>query len=237
MTEDGAATRGIVGTTPATTRDATVSTAASAGAAGARESAGALVRRFGTAIRRVHESCGQVIVTLEPEHARAVLEWLFTDEGQQYDYLADLTCVEYRDPERPLEVVYQLRSMGRAADLRLKIPLDPEGALEVRTVTDLWGGADWLEREAWDMFGVRFRGHPDLRRILMWQTYDEGHPLRKSFPLRGHRSRSEQTRAALDANPEAHYSLEELSIAEAFRELPEEMRRRLAAGAVEEAES
>lgn len=224
MTEGGAATRGIVGPLTAVTRDATAATGVAVGSSGARETVAALRRARPEAIRRAHESCGQVILTVEPDAAREVLEWLFGDEEQQYDYLADLTCVEYRDPEPPLEVVYQLRSMGRGADLRLKIPLDPDGPLEVRTVTDLWIGADWLEREAWDMFGVRFRGHPDLRRILMWETYDEGHPLRKSFPLRGHRSRAEQTRRALDANPEAHYSLEELSIAEAYRELPDDVR-------------
>jgi NADH-quinone oxidoreductase subunit C len=235
VTQGGAATRGLVGSTEAVTRDSTTATATAGGSSGGRESAVALAHRFGPAIRRVHESCGQVIVVVESARAHEVLGWLFHDPDHQFDYLADLTCVEYRDPERPLEVVYQLRSMGRAADLRLKILLDPEGPLEVRTVTDLWIGADWLEREAWDMFGVRFRGHPDLRRILMWESYDEGHPLRKSFPLRGHRSRSEQTRQALDANPEAHYSMEELSIAEAYRELPQEMRRRLAPAADDEA--
>ncbi len=101
---------------------------------------------------------------------------------------------------------------------------------EVPSAVGLWKGADWLEREVYDMFGVTFAGHPDLRRILMWETYSEGHPLRKSFPLRGHFSRSEQTRQALGANPEAHYSMEELSLAEAFQELPADMRERLARG-------
>jgi NADH-quinone oxidoreductase subunit C len=144
--------------------------------------------------------------------------------------LTDVTAVEYRDPERPLEVVYQLRSLGRKADLRVKVALDKRMPLEVRSVYDLWRGADWLEREVFDMFGVTFTGHPDLRRILMWETYAEGYPLRKDFPLRGHFSRAEQTRQALAANPEAHYSLEELSLAEAYGELPQDMQERLARG-------
>jgi NADH-quinone oxidoreductase subunit C len=141
-----------------------------------------------------------------------------------------VTAVDYRDLERPLEVVYQLRSLGRKEDLRVKVALDKRQPLEVRSVYDLWRGADWLEREVYDMFGVTFTGHPDLRRILMWETYIEGHPLRKDFPLRGHFSRAEQTRQALAANPEAHYSLEELSIADAYGELPKDVQERLARG-------
>ena len=75
----------------------------------------------------------------------------------------------------------------------------------------VYKGADWLERECYDMFGIGFAGHSDLRRILMWEQYKEGFPLRKDFPLRGRFSRSEQLRQALDANPEAKYSMEELS--------------------------
>jgi NADH-quinone oxidoreductase subunit C len=185
---------------------------------------------FGDAIERDTVSCGDTIVYVARDRSHDVLAWLKDQPGQQFDYLTDVTAVDYRDPERLLEVVYQLRSLGRRADLRVKVALDKRGPLEVRSVWDLWHGADWLEREVYDMFGVVFVGHPDLRRILMWETYAEGYPLRKDFPLRGHFSRAEQTRQALAANPEAHYSMEELTIAEAFDELPADMRERLARG-------
>jgi NADH-quinone oxidoreductase subunit C len=190
----------------------------------------ALRARFGSAFRRHLVSCGDSIVYVAREQAHEILAWLKDDPGQQFNYLTDVTAVEYRDQERPLEVVYQLRSLNRKADLRLKVELEKSGPLEVDSVWDLWKGADWLEREVFDMFGIRFKGHPDLRRILMWETYHEGYPLRKDFPLRGHFSRAEQTRQALAANPEAHYSLEELSIAESFNELPADMRERLRKG-------
>lgn len=185
---------------------------------------------FGTAVERHLVSSGQTIVYVSRDRSHDVLTWLRDTSGQEFNYLTDLTAVDYRDPERPLEVVYQLRSLGRKADLRVKVALDKRMSLEVRSVYDLWRGADWLEREVFDMFGVTFTGHPDLRRILMWETYAEGYPLRKDFPLRGHFSRAEQTRQALAANPEAHYSLEELSLAEAYGELPQDMQERLARG-------
>jgi NADH-quinone oxidoreductase subunit C len=195
----------------------------------AAASVAAVRARFPSGVLRSAVVNGQTVVHVAPEAAHEILAFLHQPAAQDFDYLTDLTCVEYRDPERQLEVVYQLRSLTRRVDLRVKIGLDPDGPLEVRTVTDLWMGAEWLEREAWDMFGVVFAGHGDLRRILMWETYAEGHPLRKSFPLRGHWSRAEQTRQALNANPEAHYSMEELSITEAYRELPKDMQDRLAA--------
>jgi NADH-quinone oxidoreductase subunit C len=185
---------------------------------------------FGLAIERHFVSSDQTVVFVSRGRSHDVLAWLKQSPGQEFDYLTDITAVDYRDPERPLEVVYQLRSLGRKADLRIKVALDKRQPLEVQSVCDLWRGANWLEREVYDMFGVTFLGHPDLRRILMWETYAEGYPLRKDFPLRGHFSRAEQTRQALAANPEAHYSLEELSIADAYGELPKDMQERLAKG-------
>jgi NADH-quinone oxidoreductase subunit C len=193
-------------------------------------SVGALRARFGAAIVRQEVSCGDTIVYVAGDRVHEILGWLRDDPEQRFDYLTDITAVEYRDRERPLEVVWQLWSLERKAALRVKVELDQRLALEVDSTVDLWKGAEWLEREVYDMFGVGFRGHPDLRRILMWETYAEGYPLRKDFPLRGHFSRAEQTRQALAANPEAHYSLEELSIAAAYDELPPEVKARLAHG-------
>ena len=190
----------------------------------------ALRSEFGPSVERHLVSSGQTVVYVSRDRSHDVLAWLKDTPGQEFNYLTDVTAVDYRDPERPLEVVYQLRSLGRKVDLRVKVALDKRGTLEVQSVYDLWRGADWLEREVYDMFGVTFVGHPDLRRILMWETYAEGYPLRKDFPLRGHFSRAEQTRQALAANPEANYSLEELSIADAYGELPKDMQERLAKG-------
>lgn len=190
----------------------------------------ALRATFGTAIGRAVESCGDTIVYVARERLLEVLRWLRDSPEQGYDYLVDVTAVEYRDRERPLEVVYNLRALGRRSELRVKVELDPRGELAVDSVVPLWRGADWLEREVFDMFGITFQGHPDLRRILMWETYAEGYPLRKDFPLRGRFSRAEQVRQALNANPEVHYSMEELSIAEAYHELPPDMRERIRRG-------
>ena len=191
----------------------------------------ALRATFGNAIGRALEARdGETVVYVSPGELPGVMRWLRDTPGQQYDYLVDLTAVEHRDRERPLEVVYFLRSLERRVDLRVKVELDAARELAVDSVVPLWQGADWLEREVFDMFGITFHGHPDLRRILMWETYAEGYPLRKDFPLRGRFSRGEQVRQALAANPEAHYSMEELSIAEAFDELPADMRERLARG-------
>ncbi len=189
----------------------------------------ALRRQFGPTIGRALVSCGDTIVYVDAGKVREVLRWLKDTPGQQYNYLVDLTAVEYRDPERPIEVVYELFSLDRRAPLRVKAELAKE-ALEIDSVVPLWNGANWLEREVFDMFGITFRGHPDLRRILMWETYAEGHPLRKDFPLRGRFSRAEQVRQALGVNPEAQYSTDELSIADGYHELPEDMRERLARG-------
>jgi NADH-quinone oxidoreductase subunit C len=193
-------------------------------------SAAALRERFGAAVRRADVVWGETTVLVDPARVLEIVRWLHDDPGQRYDYLSDVTAVEYRDLEQPLEVLWHLRSLPFRRFLRLKAELPKGRPFEVDSVWPVYKGADWLERECFDMFGVRFRGHPDLRRILMWEQYREGFPLRKDFPLRGRFSRAEQLRQALAANPEARYSMEELSVADAFADLPEEVRNRLAAG-------
>ena len=190
----------------------------------------ALRATFGNAIGRALEVRGDAIAFADPARSFEILKWLKETPDQEYNYLVDVTAVEYRDAERPIELVYFLRSLHRRVDLRVKVELPRDQPLAVDSVVPLWQGANWLEREVYDMFGITFRGHPDLRRILMWETYAEGYPLRKDFPLRGRFSRAEQVRQALAANPEAHYSLEELSLAEAFTEFPEDMKQRLRRG-------
>jgi NADH-quinone oxidoreductase subunit C len=151
------------------------------------------------------------IVYVDPARVLELLQWLRDTPEHRYDFLQDLTAVDYGGG-RPLQVVYQLWSIPNRLNLRVKAEL-PLEKLEIDSVYHLWRASDWLEREVYDMFGVVFTGHPDLRRILMPYNYAEGHPLRKDFPLRGRFSRAEQTRRALAQRTEDHYSPLELEIA------------------------
>ena len=186
--------------------------------------------RFGSRFVRAEVTWGETTVFVRPESVYDIVRYLHDDESEQYDYLSDVTAVEYRDLELPLQVVWHLRSLPYRRFLRLKAEIAKGAPLRVPSVMPIYSGADWLERECFDMFGIQFDGHPDLRRILMWEQYAEGYPLRKDFPLRGRFSRSEQLRQALAAQPESRYSMTELTIADAFEDLPLEMRQRLAGG-------
>jgi NADH-quinone oxidoreductase subunit C len=190
--------------------------------------AAALVARFGAAVVRTEVTWGETTVYVTNDALHAIVRWLHDEPSERYDYLVDITAVEYRDADRPIEVVWHLRALAHRRFLRLKVELAKRALLSVASIMDIYSGADWLERECYDMFGIRFAGHPDLRRLLMWETYKEGYPLRKDFPLRGRFSRAEQLKQALAADPEARYSMEELSIADAFDSLPDDMKRRLA---------
>jgi NADH-quinone oxidoreductase subunit C len=172
----------------------------------------ALRERFGDAVLRHEVVAGDEHVVYVPAaRVHEILEWLKDAPEHRYDFLQDLTAVDYGGG-REIQVVYQLCSIPNKLNLRVKCEL-PLDALEIDSVYHLWRASDWLEREVYDMFGVVFRGHPDLRRILMPYNYAEGHPLRKDFPLRGRFTRAEQTRRALAMKTEDHYSPMELEIA------------------------
>ena len=169
----------------------------------------ALRGRFGDAVLHHEVQSGdEHVVFVDPARSYEVLAFLRDEEA--FDLLKDVTGVDYGGG-RPIQVVYELWSIPRRRQLRVKVEL-PLDALEVRSVVPLWSTANWLERECYDMFGVQFAGHPDLRRILMPDNYAEGHPLRKDFPLRGRFSRAEQTRRALSFDLEDFYVPSEMEV-------------------------
>jgi len=167
-----------------------------------------LVARFGSAIRKHRVNAGdQTVVWIDPSRNVEILAWLKDDPAQRYDMMSDVTGVDYG--KGAVDVVYQMFSTTHKRALRVRCEL-PYDALRVGSVVHLWRSADWLEREVYDLFGVTFEGHPDLRRILMPNDYAEGHPLRKDFPLRGRFSRAEQTRRALAQDVERFYRPDDL---------------------------
>lgn len=190
----------------------------------------ALKGKFGESILRHDIVAGnQHIVFVPPEKNLEVLTWLKNDPEQAYDLLRDVTAVDY-GAGTPLQVVYQLFSLAhkRALSVKCELPLD---ALEIESAYSLWRAANWLEREVYDLFGITFVNHPDLRRILMPEDYDEGYPLRKDFPLRGRYSRAEQTRRALSQSLDHYYIMQELEMGGEPQSLPamvkpEEVRKR-----------
>jgi len=140
-----------------------------------------LKARFDGAVIEAVEFIAQVSIRIEPDRIVDVCTFLRDDADTKFNYLSDLTCVHYPlGPERPLEVVYNLYSISRNERVRLKVGI-AEGA-SVDSVTDVWPSANWMEREVYDLFGVSFNNHPDMRRILLPPDW-EGHPLRKDYPL------------------------------------------------------
>jgi NADH-quinone oxidoreductase subunit C len=129
---------------------------------------------------------GQYYVRVEPDRLVEVMTFLRDDERTKFEQLIDLTCVDYLNFPGAADrygVIYSLLSLTHGHRLWVKCFVnDPTPKLP--TVTGIWAGADWMEREVFDMFGVVFEGHPDLRRILTWDGF-EAHPLRKDYPLRG----------------------------------------------------
>ena len=126
---------------------------------------------------------GETALHLRAGDILPVCRFLHDDPDLAFDYLVDLCGVDHYPREPRFGVVYHLRSMRTRLPLRLKVSLPGESPL-VSSVVSVWKGADWLEREAFDLLGISFEGHPDLRRILLTPEW-KGHPLRKDYPLRG----------------------------------------------------
>ena len=139
---------------------------------------------FSVGITGLAEWRGDLAVTVSRDTLRDVAQFLRDDPGMDFDYIVHVSSVDWPDDEERFEVVWEFYSMRKRHRLRLKTRV-PESDCVVDSLTDLWKGADFMEREVFDMMGIRFRNHPDLRRILMPDDYTEGYPLRKDFPLRG----------------------------------------------------
>jgi NADH-quinone oxidoreductase subunit C len=146
-----------------------------------QEHASKLSAQFGADILSTTEFREETTVNVATARIRDVA--LFCRDSLGYDMLLDLCSVDHYGQDPRFEVVYELLSTTTNALLRLKCATS-EDVAEVDSVTDVWPTANWHEREVWDMMGIKFRNHPDLRRILMWEGYPY-HPLRKEFPLEG----------------------------------------------------
>lgn len=132
----------------------------------------------------------QVCIRVTPDRLLDVMRFLRNDERCSFEQLSNLTCVDYLNFPKARDrfgVTYNLVSVTKGHRMWVKCFVNDPNP-EVPTVTEIWWGADWQEREVYDLFGITFTGHPDLRRILTWEGFD-AHPLRKDYPLRGHGER------------------------------------------------
>jgi NADH-quinone oxidoreductase subunit C len=140
----------------------------------------ALQKKFGDAITDTKEFRGEHTVIVTLESLKEVLR--HCREELNCDYLVDVSSLDHDDMDPRFEMVYELYGYGHHSHLRVRCPVSEDES--VPTVSDVWATANWHEREVYDMMGIKFDGHPDLRRILMWEGYPF-FPLRKEFPLAG----------------------------------------------------
>jgi NADH-quinone oxidoreductase subunit C len=149
-----------------------------------RQLADRLQEHFATGFVKAVEWRGDLAVTVTRDTLHEVAQFLRDDPAMDFDYIVHVSSVDWPDDEERFEVVYEFYSIRKRHRIRLKTRV-PEADCVVDSLTDLWKGAEFMEREVYDMMGIRFRRHPDLRRILMPDDYTEGYPLRKDFPVRG----------------------------------------------------
>jgi NADH-quinone oxidoreductase subunit C len=163
-------------------------------------------------IERLKECCGGDLISAElkngenvavvgRDRAPALMRLWRDDEKLRLDFLIDLTAVDWLSRKPRFEVVYHLRSFSLQHRLRVKIPVEDEQPW-VYSATPLWKAADWLERECYDMFGIRFEGHPDLRRILLYDSF-VGHPLRKDYPVSKRQPIVEEVDPVINPRPQS----------------------------------
>ena len=141
-----------------------------------------LKEKFQDSILDSYSFRGDNTVVIKKDDIAEVCRFLKSDPDLSFDFLSDLCGVDYMGREPRFEVVYHLFSINKHHRIRLKAMVEEGG--KISSVVGIWGTADWHEREAFDMFGIVFEGHPNLTRILMPENWD-GHPLRKDYPLKG----------------------------------------------------
>ena len=138
--------------------------------------------KFGDEVLESHNYRGDQTVTVRKEFVQEISKFLRDDSELSFNFLMDITAVDYLGKkEKRFEVVYHFYSLKNNNRVRVKIPVDEEDCT-VDTLTDLWKTANWYEREVWDMYGIKFKGHPNMKRILLYEEF-QGHPLRKDYPI------------------------------------------------------
>ena len=129
-----------------------------------------------------HEFRGDQTITVKKGHELELFKFLRDDSALDFNFLMDLTAVDYlnRKDDR-FEIIYHLYSLKHNGRIRVKIPVS-ENDCSINSIWTLWKTANWYEREVWDLYGIKFDGHPDMRRILLYEEF-KGHPLRKDYPV------------------------------------------------------
>ncbi len=139
-----------------------------------------LLEALPDAVEDTHAQCGDATARVKRERLLEVMRLLRDAEDLYFEMLSDATAVDYLGETPRFEVVYHLYSLRHNRRLRIKVRV-PEEDCQVASLCELWPAANWFEREIWDLYGIRFKGHPDLRRILLYEEF-EGYPLRKDYP-------------------------------------------------------
>jgi NADH-quinone oxidoreductase subunit C len=167
--------------------------------------------KLGSALLDATLSLDDAVITVDRKHLLDVVKILKLDSELHFNLLSSVTAVDWMDQRATrYEVVYHFVSLAHGFILRMKVPVSEEDP-SVDSLTGIYGGANFMERECWDMVGITFKGHPDLRRILMYDEF-KGHPLRKDYPVQGKQPRvrlisPEVTNTARDMNRPALYSI------------------------------